>query len=237
MSVHIGAKENQIAETVLLPGDPLRAQFIAESYLQDSECYNQIRGMLGFTGLYKNKRISVQGSGMGMPSMSIYVNELIQSYGVKRIIRVGSCGSIQEHIQPRDVIIAMSASTDSGMNAGRLSSGSVLAPTASYTLLEASVHAANELKIPVHIGSIFSTDTFYHDDPGIWKTWQSFGLLGVEMEAAQLYSLGAKHGVETLAILTVSDSLVTHEELSSEERQTGFQNMMKVALEAGYALS
>ncbi len=236
MSVHIGAKEGQIAKTVLLPGDPLRAKFIAESYLQDATCYNEVRGMLGFTGMYKDKQISVQGSGMGMPSMSIYVNELIKSYGVTQIIRVGSCGSIQEHIKPRDVILAMSASTDSGMNAGRLQSGSVLSPTASYPLLEASVQAARSLKIPTHIGSIFSTDTFYHDDPDIWKTWQSFGLLGVEMEAAQLYSLGAKYGIQTLAILTVSDSLVTHEELSSEERQTGFHDMMRIALEAAYSL-
>ncbi len=231
MSVHIAAKPGDIAETVLLPGDPLRAKFIAESFLQDAECYNNVRGMMGFTGVYKDQKISVQGSGMGMPSMAIYVNELITSYGVKKIIRVGSCGSLQEYVHPRDIIIAMSASTDSAMNATRLQPGAVFAPTASYALLEASVSAARTLDIPVHVGSIFSSDTFYHDDPDTWKLWQKYGLLGVEMEAAQLYSLGAKHGIDTLALLTVSDSLVTHKELSSEERQTGFHDMMRVALE------
>jgi purine-nucleoside phosphorylase len=230
MSIHIGAEPRQVAPTVLLPGDPLRAQFVAETYLKDVEMYNEVRGMLGFTGTWNGVRVSVQGSGMGMPSLAIYANELIRSYGVQRLIRIGSCGSMQATVGVRDLIVAMTASTDSAMNRRRFR-GMDFAPAASWNLFRTAVTAATERSMKLHAGGILSSDTFYQDDPEEWKLWAAYGVLAVEMETNQLYTLAAKHGVEALSLLTVSDSLVSGEELSSEERQSTFHEMVELALE------
>ncbi len=230
MSVHIGAKEGEIAKTILLPGDPMRAKFIAENFLQDAKCYNMVRGMYGFTGTYKGKRVSVQGTGMGMPSISIYVNELISSYGVKNLIRIGSCGSMNEKAVIRDVILAVGACTDSKINEFRFR-GADFAPTANFDLLSKAYQIALEKKIDVKVGNVLSTDLFYGDDPESWKLWNSYGVLAVEMETAELYTLAAKFGAKALSILTVSDSLVSGEATSPEEREKTFTDMMEIALE------
>ena len=230
MSIHIGAKEGDIASTVLLPGDPLRAKYIAENFLADTICYNQVRGMYGYTGTYKGKRISVQGTGMGIPSISIYLNELITSYKAKNLIRIGSCGSMQADIKIRDVILAMSASTNSHINKIRFN-GMDYAPTADFNLLKKAYDIALEKNISVKIGSVLTSDTFYQDDPNSWKHWANYGILAVEMETAALYTLAAKFKVNALSVLTVSDSLVTREETTSEERQKTFNQMVEVALE------
>ncbi|MBB6481467.1 purine-nucleoside phosphorylase [Spirochaeta isovalerica] len=235
MSVHIGAEKGSIAETVLMPGDPLRARFIAEKFLENTECYNEVRGMYGYTGLYKGKAVSVQGSGMGQASLSIYTNELICDYGVKNLIRVGSCGSYHEHVKVRDLVIAMSASTDSAMNRERFN-GNFYAPTADYHLFKTMTAQADEMGMTYHAGNILATDTFYHDDPEHWKKWADFGVLAVEMESAALYTLAAKHGARALTICTVSDNLATGEFTSSEERETSFTEMMKLALETAFKL-
>lgn len=230
MSIHINAEQGAIASTVLMPGDPLRAKFIAETFLEDAVCYNEVRGMYGYTGTYQGKRISVQASGMGIPSISIYAHELINSYQVKNIIRVGTCGSLREDVKIKDVIIGMAASHDSNINLQRFE-GMTYAPTASFELLNKAYQVAGKLNIPVKVGNIFTTDTFYHDNPTDWKRWSEFGILAVEMETAGLYTLAAKHGVNALTIMTVSDSLVTGEASSAAERQTTFTQMMKIALE------
>ena len=230
MSIHIGAKEGEIASTVLLPGDPLRAKYIAENFLTNTTCYNEVRGMYGYTGTYKGKRISVQGTGMGIPSISIYVNELITNYKAKNLIRIGSCGSMQADIKIRDVILAMSASTDSHINKIRFN-GMDYASIANFDLLKKAYDIAIEKGISVKVGSVLTTDTFYHDDPNSWKHWANYGVLTVEMETAVLYTLAAKFKVNALSILTVSDSLVTREETTSEERQKTFNQMVEVALE------
>jgi purine-nucleoside phosphorylase len=230
MSIHIGAKEGDIASTVLLPGDPLRAKYIAENFLTDTICYNQVRGMYGYTGTYKGKRVSIQGTGMGVPSISIYLNELITSYKAKNLIRIGSCGSMQADIKIRDVILAMSASTNSHINKIRFN-GMDYAPTADFNLLKKAYDIALEKNISVKIGSVLTSDTFYQDDPNSWKHWANYGVLAVEMETAALYTLAAKFKVNALSILTVSDSLVTREETTSEERQKTFNQMVEVALE------
>lgn len=229
MSIHINAEKGAIAETVLLPGDPLRAKMIAETFLEDAVCYNEVRGMYGFTGLYKGKRVSVQGTGMGIPSISIYVNELIREYDTKNLIRVGTCGAMQPDVGLRDVIIAMSACTDSKVNDLRFR-GMNFSPTASYKLLARAVKAAEEKKMIPHVGSILTSDTFYQDDPETWKQWAAYKVLAAEMETAELYTLAAKYGVEALAILTVSDHIVTHEITSAEERQNTFMQMIEIAL-------
>jgi len=229
MSIHIGAKEGDIASTVLLPGDPLRAKYVAKNFLTDAICYNEVRGMYGYTGNYKGKRISVQGTGMGIPSISIYVNELITNYKAKNLIRIGSCGSMQADIRIRDVILAMSASTDSSINKIRFH-GMDYASTANFDLLKRAYDIALEKNIPVKVGSVLTTDTFYHDDPDSWKHWANYGILAVEMETAVLYTLAAKFQVNALSILTVSDSLVTREETTSKERQKTFNQMVEVAL-------
>lgn len=230
MSVHIGAEKGDIAETVLLPGDPLRARFIAETYLTDPVCYNNVRGMYGYTGTYKGKRISVQGSGMGQASLAIYANELISDYGVRNLIRVGSCGSYHRDVKVRDIVIAMSASTDSAMNRERFR-GNFYAPTADYKLFKAMTDSAESLNLPFHAGNILATDTFYQDDRDAWKNWAEYGVLAVEMESAALYTLAAKHGARALTVCTVSDSLATGESTSSEEREKSFTDMMKLALD------
>ncbi|GAE25457.1 purine nucleoside phosphorylase [Halalkalibacter wakoensis JCM 9140] len=230
MSVHIGAKQGEIAETILLPGDPLRAKYIAETFLENAVCYNEVRGMLGFTGTYKGERISVQGTGMGVPSISIYINELMQEYNVQNLIRVGTCGAIQKDVKVRDVILAMSASTDSQMN--RLTFGGVdFAPTADFDLLKSAYDAGLEKGLNLKVGNVFTADMFYNDNAELEK-WAKYGILAVEMETAALYTIAAKFGRKALSVLTVSDHILTGEETTSEERQTTFSDMMEVALEA-----
>jgi purine-nucleoside phosphorylase len=230
MSIHIGAKQGQIAEAVLLPGDPLRAKFIAETFFEKPEQYSSVRNILGFTGVYKGKRVSVQGTGMGIPSISIYVNELFRDYGVKRAIRIGTAGSIQKDIKIRDMVIAMSACTDSGANSIRFG-GRNYAPTASFSLLKTAYDTAVERGWQPRVGPIVSSDMFYSEDPDEWRLWADFGCLALEMEAAELYTLAAKYNREALCLLTISDSLITHEVTTAEERQNTFTRMMEVALE------
>ncbi len=229
MSVHIEAKKGEIAETVLLPGDPMRAKWIAETFLENPVSYNDVRGMLGFTGKYKGKRVSVQGTGMGIPSAMIYCNELIKEYGVKNLIRVGSAGSYQKDVHIRDIVIAMAASTTSGINNSRFIN-SDYSPTADFDLFMKAVDYARENNIPVKAGNVLSADEFYEDDFNSYKKWADFGVLCVEMEAAGLYTIAAKYKVKALAILTISDSLVTKEETSSEERESTFSTMIEIAL-------
>jgi len=223
-------KEGVIAETILLPGDPLRAKFIAETYLENPVRFNAVRNAFGYTGTYKGKEVSVMGTGMGMPSIGIYSFELIHTYGVKNLIRVGSCGAFQEHLNLYDILIGMAASTNSNFASQYGMPGS-FAPTASWTLLKKAVDVAEEKGYPVYVGNILSSDIFYDDNPDAWKKWANMGVLGVEMEAAALYMNAARAGVNALCILTVSDSLVTHELTTSEERQTAFTKMMEIALE------
>jgi purine-nucleoside phosphorylase len=231
MSVHIAAKSGEIAEAVLLPGDPLRAKFIAENFLENPVQYTAVRNILGFTGTWKGKRVSVQGTGMGIPSISIYVNELFRDYGVKRAIRIGTAGSIQENLKLRDLVLAMSACTDSSANGIRFL-GRSFAPTASWNLLLAAYNAAKAKGWEPRVGSIVSTDMFYGENPEEWKMWAAYGCLAVEMETAELYTLAAKYGREALCILTVSDSMLTGETTTSEEREKTFTRMMEVALSA-----
>jgi purine-nucleoside phosphorylase len=230
MSIHIAAKPGDIAEAILLPGDPLRAQFIAETFLEKPCQYNEIRNMFGYTGTYKGKRVSVQGTGMGIPSISIYVNELFRDYGVKRAIRIGTAGAIQEHVHIRDLVIAMAASTDSGANSIRFGARN-FAPAASFTLLKTAYDTAVSKGWQPLVGTVISSDMFYTENPEEWKLWAKFGCLAVEMECAELYTLAAKYGREALTLLTISDSLTNHEITSPEERQTTFTRMMEVALE------
>jgi purine-nucleoside phosphorylase len=230
MSIHIAAKQGDIAEAVILPGDPLRAQFIAENFLENAVRYTSVRNMFGFTGTYKGKKVSVQGTGMGIPSISIYVNELFKDYGVKRAIRTGTAGSLQKDVAIRNIILAMSASTDSAVNGIRFG-GRFFAPCASFSLLKTAYGIAVKNDMQVKAGNILSSDSFYTEDPDAWKLWAKFGVLAVEMETAELYTLAAKYNREALAILTVSDSLVTGETTSSEERQKTFTRMMEIALE------
>ncbi|HEY3563099.1 MAG TPA: purine-nucleoside phosphorylase [Kribbella sp.] len=231
MSIHIAAEKGQIAPRVLFPGDPLRAKWIAETYLSDVICYTEIRNMFGFTGTYKGERISVQGSGMGQPSASIYAHELFAEYDVQTLIRVGTCGALTEAVRVRDVIVAMSASTDSQMNRLRFH-GIDYAPTADYQLLRAAVDAAEAAGLNVHVGQVFSGDLFYNDRPDLVSRTAEYGVLGIEMEAAALYTLAAKFGRRALGIMTVSDHLITKEETSAEERQTTFSEMITIALDA-----
>jgi purine-nucleoside phosphorylase len=231
MSIHIGAKPGQIAEAVLLPGDPLRAQFVAEKYLSGAECHSRVRGMLGFTGLYRGRRVSVQGTGMGIPSISIYAHELASEYGARRLIRIGTCGALQESIQLGDVLLALAASTDSATNRLRFG-GADFAPAASFELLTKAHEIARARSIPVRVGTVLTSDTFYTDDPGFWKLWARYGVLAAEMETAALYTIAAGFGIQALAILTNSDSLVTGASATAEQRQQGYTAMMEIALEA-----
>jgi len=230
MSVHIAAKNGEIADTVLLPGDPKRAKWIAENFLENAVCYTDIRGMLGFTGTYKGKRISVQGTGMGIPSMSIYITELMKDYGVKTLIRVGSAGSYQEEVKIRDIVVALSTSTDSNINNRRFK-GASFAPTVNFDLLSKVLKTAEEKNIKIKAGNILTSDEFYNDDPTYFKKWAEFGVLAVEMETAALYTLASKYKAKALSILTISDSLVSPEITSSEEREKTFNEMIELALE------
>lgn len=229
MSVHIGAEKGQIAETVLPPGDPLRAKYIADTYLEDVECYNEVRGMYGYTGTYKGKRVSVQGTGMGVPSISIYVNELIQSYDVQNLIRVGSCGAIKRDVNVRDVILAQTSSTDSQMN--RVTFGPIdYAPCADFGLLKKAYDTAEAKNVAVRVGNVFTADQFYNEKP--LELMAQYGILAIEMETTALYSLAAKFDRKALSILTVSDHVLTGEETTAEERQTTFDEMILIALDS-----
>ena len=230
MSVHIGAQKGEIAEIVLLPGDPLRAQHLATNFLEDVHPYSTVRNMLGFTGTYKGTKVSVQGAGMGIPSTSIYVHELIHEYGVKMIIRVGTTGSIQPDISIGDIILAMSASTDSSINRHKFN-GMDYAPTADFGLLMRANEKAKHLSIPVRAGSVFSTDVFYNGDPHRYDIWRQHGVLALEMESTALYTLAAGNNVKALTMLTVSDNLITGEVASTEYREKHIEDVARLALE------
>ena len=226
---HIEAGRNDIAELVLLPGDPKRAEFIANTYLKDARLYNTVRGMSGFTGEYQGKRVSIQGTGMGMPSAGIYIHELIEFYGAKKLVRIGSCGSLQSHIGVRDIVIGMSACTNSSMVPRRFYH-QTYAPTANFELLLKAYETAKAKGIKVHVGSLFSSDMFYDDTAEDIFRFAEYGVLAVEMESAELFTVAAKYKVQALAICTVSDSLVTGEQTSSAEREQSFTDMMEIAL-------
>lgn len=230
MSVHNNAKKGDIAKTVLMPGDPLRAKFIAEKYLDNAFCFNEVRGMLGFTGLYKGKKISVMGSGMGMPSMGIYSYELFTEYDCDNIIRIGSCGSYQKDIRIRDIILAMATCTNSNF-AHQYQLPGNFAPIANYTLLSKAYNIAQSKELDVRVGNILSSDLFYNDDKDSWKMWARMGVLGVEMETAALYMNATLLGKNALSILTVSDSIVTSEATSPEEREKTLTDMIEISLE------
>ncbi len=229
MSNHLEAKKGEIAESVLLPGDPMRAKWIAETFLEDAVCYNDVRAMLGYTGTYRGQRVSVQGTGMGIPSTLIYCHELINDYGVKNLIRVGSTGSYQPDIKIRDIVIAMAASSTSGINNSRFINADY-SPTANFELFMKAANYAMEHNIPIKAGNVLSSDEYYEDDYDSYKKWAEFGVLCVEMEAAGLYTIAAKHNVRALAILTVSDSLVTKEHVSSDAKERTFSKMVEIAL-------
>ncbi|CAM4153346.1 purine-nucleoside phosphorylase [Lacicoccus alkaliphilus] len=230
MSIHINAQKGDIADTILLPGDPLRAKYIAENFLEDVTCFNEVRNMFGYTGTYKGKRISVMGTGMGVPSISIYVHELMEEYGVKNLIRVGTCGAIQKDVEVRDVIIAQSASTDSFQNR-KLFGNFEYAPTSDFELLLASYNEAKKKGLEVKVGNVFTADSFY-DEKGDVEMMAKYGVLALEMESAALFTISKKFDARALAILTVSDHVLTGEATSSEERQTTFNEMIEVALDA-----
>ena len=234
MSIHIGAEPGEIAETVLLPGDPYRAKWAAETFLEDAVCVNQVRGMLGFTGTWRGNRVTIHGSGMGMPSLSIYVNELIKDYGAKTLIRIGSCGGMQDHVAVRDVVLAMSATSLSTPSRGIFKELG-FAPTADWSLLKAAADFAQTRGMPHHVGGIYSSDVFYDERPDLNAEMERHGILAVEMEAAELFILAARYQRRALAVLTVSDHLKTGEALPSEDRETSFGDMVEIALEAAFA--
>lgn len=231
MSTHIGAEPGQIADRVLLPGDPLRAQWIAETFLADPVCYSTVRNMLGYTGTFEGVPVSVQGTGMGQPSLAIYAHELMASYGVTTLVRVGSCGGMRPEVKVRDLVVALSASTDSGMNRHRFG-GVDYAATADFDLLTALVEQCRGTGSTVHVGQVASWDVFYSDRPDLRDRLAEYGVLAVEMETAALYTLAAKHGARAAAVCTVSDSLVTGEETSAAERERTFSAMVEAALRA-----
>jgi len=233
MTIHIGAEPGQIAETVLMPGDPYRARWAAETFLEGAELVNETRGMLGFTGTWNGHRVTIQGSGMGMPSLSIYANELIRDYGAKTLIRIGSCGGMQESVKVRDIVLAMTSTTLSTPSSGIFRELN-FAPCADYGLLRAAHAAAATRKVATHVGGIYSSDVFYDERPDLTEQMTRHGVLAVEMEAAELYIVAARYGVRALAVLTVSDSLVTGEALPSQEREKTFGDMVEIALEAAF---
>jgi purine-nucleoside phosphorylase len=234
VTIHIGAKPGEIAETVLLPGDPRRAKWAAETFLSDAVCVNEVRGMLGCTGTWKGHRVTIHGSGMGMPSLSIYVNELIRDYDAKTLIRIGSCGGMQPQVKVRDVILAMTCSSLSTPSRGIFRELN-FAPSADWSLLRAAAAAAERRGTPTHVGGIYSSDIFYDERPDLNEQMQRHGILCVEMEAAELYTLAARHGRRALAVLTISDHLLTHEALPSADRERSFGDMVQIALRAAFA--
>ena len=229
MSVHIQAQKGEIAENVLLPGDPLRAKWIAENFLEDAVCYNEVRGMLGYTGTYKGNKISVQATGMGIPSALIYATELITEYGAKKLIRVGSAGSYQKDLKVNDVVLAMAASSNSGFNKAKFQHAD-FAPTVDFELFMNAVKFAQINDIPFRAGNVLSSDIFYEENDLGYKKWADYGVLCVEMETAGLYTVAAKYNVQALSVLTVSDSLVTGEHLPAKEREQSFSRMVEIAL-------
>lgn len=232
MSTHIAAAPGQVAPTVLMPGDPLRAKWIAENFLQDAECYNTVRGMLGYTGTWQGRRVSVQGSGMGQPSMAIYAHELFDEYAVEQVIRVGSCGALDEQVRLRDVVLASGACTDSSMNVHRFG-GYQYAPVADFGLLRAAHDAAAAMpEVRSHVGLLFSSDSFYTPRPELMRPMAEHGVLAVEMEAAALYTIAASFRRRALAVCTVSDHIVTGEQTSAQEREQTFAAMVEIALRA-----
>lgn len=235
MSVHIGAQPGDIAERVLMPGDPLRAKWIAETYLDDAKCYSQVRGMFGFTGKWQGVDVSIQGSGMGMPSASIYAHELINDYGVKTLIRVGSCGALTEDLQLRDVIAASGSATDSNMNRMRFDGLIDYAPVADFGLLRTAVEVAERRGIPMRVGPIFAADAFYTDRPDLYDTLADYGVLAVEMESAALYTIAMRYRARALTVLTVSDNIKTGARTTSEEREQTFGQMVEIALDTAVA--
>ena len=234
MTIHIGAKPGEIAETVLLPGDPYRAKWAAETFLDDAKLVNEVRGMLGFTGTWRGRPVTIHGSGMGMPSLSIYVNELIRDYDAKTLIRIGSTGGMQPHVGLRDVILAMTSSTLNSPSSGMFKELNY-APCADYGLLRAAADAAEAKGVKTHVGGIYSSDVFYDERPDLNEQMTRHGILAVEMEAAELYTLAARYGRRALAVLTVSDHLQTGEALPSEDREKSFGDMVEIALEAAFA--
>jgi len=229
MSTHIEAKQGEIAKSVLLPGDPMRAKWIAHTFFDNPKLYNDVRGMLGYTGTYKGKPVSVQGTGMGVPSTLIYCHELINDYGARNLIRVGSAGSYQKEIATRDIVIAMSASSTSGVNNARFVNADY-SPTADFELFKRAINYTTKANIPIKAGNILTTDEFYEDNAEEYKHWAEYGVLAVEMETAGLYTIAAKHKVRALSILTISDSLVTGDKLSADERESSFETMIDIAL-------
>lgn len=231
MSTHIAAAAGEIAPRVLLPGDPLRAKWIAEHFLDDAKCYSEVRNMFGFTGTFRGEPISVQGTGMGQPSVSIYAHELMTEYDVRQLVRVGSCGAISESLQLRDVVLAMSAGTDSAINSIRFE-GLQYAATADYPLLRAADDAARSRDLAIVVGQVFSADSFYADRPELMMRMADYGVIAVEMECHALYTLAAKHGRQALTVLTVSDHVRTGEQTTAQEREQTFSDMVEVALDA-----
>lgn len=233
MTIHIGAAKGDIAETVLMPGDPYRAKWAAETFLENAKLVNEVRGMLGYTGTWNGHRVTIQGSGMGMPSLSIYANELIREFGAKTLIRIGSCGGMQDKVKVRDVILAMTATTLNSPSSGIFRELN-FAPCADWNLLQAAAQAAAKRGADTHIGGIYSSDVFYDERPDLNEQMVRHGILGVEMEAAELYTLAARHGCRALAVLTVSDHLGTGEALPSDQRERSFGDMVEIALEAAF---
>lgn len=231
MSTHIGAKQGEIADKILLPGDPLRAKYIAENFLENPVCYNEVRGMLGYTGTYKGEKVSVQGTGMGVPSISIYINELMQEYGVQKLVRVGTCGALQKDVKVRDVILAQGSTSDSQMN--RMTFGGVdYAPIADFDLLKKAYDTGIEKGLKLRVGNVFTSDSFYRDNAlDLFNKLADYQVLGVEMETTALYTLAAKYNRQALSVLTVSDHILTGEETTADERQTTFNDMIVVALD------
>jgi len=232
MSTHIGAQPGEIAERVLMPGDPLRAKWIAETYLEGAKCYSTVRNMFGFTGTYQGIPVSVQGSGMGMPSASIYAHELLSDYGARTLIRVGSCGALSESLKLRDVVAAIGSSTDSAMNRVRFDGLVDYAPVADFGLLRAAVDAAAGRGIEMHVGPILAADAFYTDRPDLYDRLAEYGVLAVEMESAALYTIAAKFRARALTVLTVSDHIKTGEHVSADDRERSFSQMVEIALDA-----
>lgn len=234
MTIHIGAEAGDIAPTVLMPGDPYRAKWAAETFLDNARCINEVRGMLGFTGTWNGHPVTIHGSGMGMPSLSIYANELIKDYDVQTLIRIGSCGGMQDKVGIRDVVLAMTASSLSTPSSGMFKELN-FAPCADFGLLAAAREAARTKGVPTHVGGIYSSDVFYDERPDLNEQMQHHGILGVEMEAAELYNLAARYGRRALAVLTVSDHLITHEALPAEDRERSFGDMVEIALQAAFS--
>jgi purine-nucleoside phosphorylase len=235
MSVHIGAQPGEIAERVLLPGDPMRAKWIAETFLSDAVCYTQVRGMLGFTGTYQGVRVSVQGSGMGMPSASIYTHELINEYGVGSIIRIGSCGALSPELHLGDVVAAIGSATDSNMNRARFDGLIDYAPVADFGLLRTAVDVAERHGVAMRVGPILAADAFYTDRPDLYDALADYGVLAVEMESAAIYTIAARYRARALTVLTVSDHIKTGDKMDSAQREQGFGDMVRIGLETAIA--